>query len=93
VKSVKDIQEICKEYDWLHNNLIRRTIVRIIDGKLKRLTINPVEWLKITRNMVSIEKLILQEDSRYYRVINIAIASQFLVLTRNNLNHRFAWIL
>ncbi|MDR0675274.1 MAG: hypothetical protein LBF36_03370, partial [Mycoplasmataceae bacterium] len=70
VKSVKDIQEICKEYDWLHNNLIRRTIVRIIDGKLKRLTITPVEWLKITRNMVSIEKLILQEDSCYYRVIN-----------------------
>jgi hypothetical protein len=70
VKSIVDIQKISKEYDWLHNNFIRRTICRIIDGKLKKIVITPVEWFKTTNNMVTINKLTLQEDSCYYRVIN-----------------------
>jgi hypothetical protein len=41
VKIVSDIEYITKRYDWLHNNLIRRTIKRYIGGKLKKLVITP----------------------------------------------------
>jgi transposase InsO family protein len=36
VKSVKDIKDITKHYDNLHNTLIRRTFKRIINGTLKK---------------------------------------------------------
>ena len=68
VQAITDIQNICKEYDWLHNNLIRRTIRRVIDGTLQKLVVTPIEWLRATNNMVWIKKLVRQNDSCYYAV-------------------------
>jgi hypothetical protein len=60
------IQEITQEYDRLHNEVFRRRIVRIIEGKTTVMYITPSMWLKETRHLEEIKKIKLIPGTCYY---------------------------
>jgi hypothetical protein len=60
------IQEITNVYDHLHNEVFRRRIVRVIEGKSTPMHITPARWLQETRHLEHTNKIKLISGSCYY---------------------------
>lgn len=66
VQSEALIREITSMYDALHNEVFRRRIVRIIEGKRIPMHITPIVWLQETRHLERTNKIKLIQGSYYY---------------------------